>query len=70
MSDSSRIVFPMRIEASDLFDVIYRQSARWRSQLDNTDKSRAVFDAAKPIPSVLHPRAASSSSGRHVNILA
>ena len=70
MEYTSRIVFPMRIEASDLFDVIHRQAHRWRMQLDNTDKNRAVFQVAKKLPSTLHPRPSTETSGQRINVMA
>jgi hypothetical protein len=70
MSDDLRIVFPMRVDASQLFEEIHKNAARWRRELDMTNNDRASLHLKVKLLKAAPVTPASSRMGHRVNVIA
>ncbi|HBA85358.1 MAG TPA: hypothetical protein DCZ95_14825 [Verrucomicrobia bacterium] len=70
MSDDLRIVFPMRVDASQLFEEIHKNAARWRREMDMTDSSRAALHLKVKLLKAAPITPSSSRTGHRVNLIA
>ncbi len=70
MSSNLRVMFPMSVNATSLFDEIHKNAARWRRELDMTDASRSVLQRKVNLVKAAPVTPSSSRMGRKVNLLA
>lgn len=70
MNSDMRIMFPMSINASGLFDEIHKTAAIWRQQLDNRNPNRALLKVREPDPGPPTVDHLQSTMRRGVNLIA
>ena len=70
MSFDSHIVFPMSIEATQIFDELQKNAEIWRRAVDLRDNVQDYVKHGPPQVTTHIPPPATRTSGRHVNIMA